>query len=66
MKNDAWAPTERSTAPLGNTSMKPSVLERGISENAARKLQDLSPDATRALREMIERKRRQMVTLANN
>jgi hypothetical protein len=36
---------------------KPSVLERGIGENAARKLKDITPDATRALRDMVERKR---------
>jgi hypothetical protein len=56
---DNEAPTEQSTRPLGNTSMKPSVLERGIGENAAAKLRQINPDATRALREMIERKEQQ-------
>ena len=54
---DNEAPTEASTRPEGNTSMRPSVFERGIGENAAAKMQQINPDATRALREMIERKR---------
>jgi hypothetical protein len=51
------APTEHSTRPLGNTPMNPSALERGIGENVAAKMKDINPDATRALREMLERKR---------
>jgi hypothetical protein len=42
-------------AVVGQT--KPSVQERGIGENVAAKMKDITPDATRAVREMIERKR---------
>jgi hypothetical protein len=57
MNDNSKAPT--STSPMGNTSMKPSVLERGIGENAAAKMRQLNPDATRALRDAIERKQQQ-------
>jgi hypothetical protein len=56
MNENNKAPTEASTRPLGNTSMKPSVLERGIGENIAAKMKQLNPEATRALRDMIKRK----------
>ena len=51
------SPTEQSTRPEGNTSMQPSVLERGIGANVAAKMKEINPDATRALRDMLERKR---------
>jgi hypothetical protein len=57
MTESNQAPTEYSTRPEGNTSMRPSVLERGIGENVAAKMRQINPDATRAVRDMIERKR---------
>ena len=59
MSENSKAPTEASTRPLGNTSIKPSVLERGIGENIAAKLKEINPDAMRPLRPLLERKRQQ-------
>jgi hypothetical protein len=53
------APTKYSTRPLGNTSIKPSVLEYGIGANVAAKMKQVNPDATRALRDMLDRKQQQ-------
>ena len=50
-------PTEHTTRPLGNTSIKPSVLERGIGENVAAKLRDDHPEQHRRMREHLARKR---------
>jgi hypothetical protein len=54
MNENSKAPT--STSPMGNTEIKPSVLERGIGENAAAKLRDF-PDANRRVKEHLARKR---------
>jgi hypothetical protein len=60
MNEEAKSPSEITTRPLGNTSIKPSVLERDIGETVAAKMrQDINPDAWRAIDEMLERKRRQ-------
>jgi hypothetical protein len=37
-------PTDASSRPLGNTTVKPSVLERGIDENVAAKLRADHPE----------------------
>ena len=55
--NGAKAPTEASTRPLGNTSMKPSVLERGIGENVAAKLSADHPEQSKRVDRHVERKR---------
>jgi hypothetical protein len=57
MSEEAKSPSAQTTRPEGNTGMKPSALERGIGENVAAKMKQHNPDATRAVREMIERKR---------
>jgi hypothetical protein len=57
MNEEAKSPSAMTTRPLGNTSIRPSVLERFVGENVAAKMKDITPDATRALREMLERKR---------
>ena len=51
------SPSEQSTRPEGNTSTRPSVLERGIGANVAAKMRELNPPATKAVRDMVERKR---------
>jgi hypothetical protein len=50
-------PSERTTRPEGNTSMKPSVLERGIGENVAAKLRADHPEQHKRVREHLQRKR---------
>jgi hypothetical protein len=55
MNENSKAPT--STTPMGNTSMKPSVLERGIGENAAAKLREHHPEQHKRMREHLQRKR---------
>jgi hypothetical protein len=57
MNEEAKSPSAMTTRPLGNTAIRPSVLERGIGENVAAHMKNITPDATRALREMLERKR---------
>jgi hypothetical protein len=44
-------------AVVGRTN--PSVLERDIGKTVAAKMKDINPDATRALRDAIDRKRKQ-------
>jgi hypothetical protein len=56
---NAKSPSEITTRPLGNTSIKPSVLERDIGENVAAKIRQINPDARRAVDEMIARKEQQ-------
>jgi hypothetical protein len=51
------SPSEITTRPLGNTGIQPTPLARTINANASAKLKDFTPDATRAVREMLERKR---------
>jgi hypothetical protein len=51
------SPTEHSTRPEGNTSIKPSVLERGIGENVAAKLREHHPEQHKRMREHLARKR---------
>ena len=46
------------TRPEGNTAMRPSALERGIGENAAKKLRDF-PDANRRVKEHLAKKKTQ-------
>jgi hypothetical protein len=55
-RDNSKAPTAASTNPLGNTGMKPSVLERGIGENVAAKLKDF-PDQRRKINELVARKK---------
>ena len=57
MSESNKSPTERSTRPLGNTEPPPTALARIIGPHAAAKMKHHTPDATRAVREMIERKR---------
>jgi hypothetical protein len=57
MNESNQAPTAASTSPLGNTDPPPTPLDRIIGANAAAKLRQINPDATRAVRDMIERKR---------
>jgi hypothetical protein len=58
MTNHSPAPAAASTNPMGNTSPeRPDPLARIINVNASAKLRQLNPDATRAVRDMIERKR---------
>ena len=52
-------PTERSTRPEGNTSMKPSALERGIGENVAAKLREHHPEQNARIREHLAKKKSQ-------
>ena len=56
MSENSKAPTEASTRPLGNTSMKPSALERGVGENVAAKLRAHHPEQNRRVREHLHRK----------
>jgi hypothetical protein len=51
------APTAASTRPLGNTEPPPTPLARFIGPHAAAKMKHHNPDAVRAVRDMIERKR---------
>jgi len=51
------APTDASTRPEGNTSMRPSVQERGIGENVAAKLREHHPEQNKRMREHLARKR---------
>jgi hypothetical protein len=53
---DNEAPTEASTRPEGNTSMRPSVLERGIGSNVAAKLREHHPEQNKRIREHLARK----------
>ena len=57
MSESNKSPTERSTRPLGNTEPPPTALARIIGPHAAAKMKQHNPDATRAVRDMIERKR---------
>jgi hypothetical protein len=52
------APTSASTSPLGNSEPQPTPLARIIGPNVTAHMKNITPDATRAVREMIERKRR--------
>ena len=59
MSEDNKSPTEQSTRPLGNTDMRPGVLERGgISSLARAKMRDINPDATKAVRDTLSRQQR--------
>ena len=58
-ETDNKSPSAMTTRPLGNTSMRPSVLERIIGANAAAKLRQINPDARRAVDDMIARKEQQ-------
>jgi hypothetical protein len=57
MSENSKAPTEASTRPLGNSEPQATPLARIIGPHAAAKMKQHNPDATRAVREMIERKR---------
>ena len=57
MSESNKSPTEHSTRPLGNTDPPPTPLDRIIGANVAAKMRQINPDATRAVRDMIERKR---------
>jgi hypothetical protein len=57
MSENSKTPTDASTSPLGNSEPAPTPLARGIGPNAAAKLKHHNPDATRAVRGVIERKR---------
>jgi hypothetical protein len=50
-------PSEQTTRPDGNSSMKPSQLERGIGANAAEKLRRDHPDQNRRIADVVARKR---------
>jgi hypothetical protein len=58
VNEEAKSPSAMTTRPLGNTAIPPSVLERFVGENVAAHMKNITPEATRAVREMIERKRR--------
>jgi hypothetical protein len=51
------SPSQMTTRPEGNTSMRPSVLERGIGENAAANLRQDHPEQHRRMRDHLARKR---------
>jgi hypothetical protein len=56
--NENKAPTSASTSPLGNSEPQPTPLARGgIGPHGAAKLKTLNSDATRALRDALERQR---------
>jgi hypothetical protein len=57
LETDNKSPSEHSTRPLGNTNMRPSVLERGIGENVAAKLRQHHPEQHKRMREHLARKR---------
>jgi hypothetical protein len=48
-----------STTPLGNTEIKPPVLERGIGENVAAKLREHHPEQNKRVREHLAKKKSQ-------
>jgi hypothetical protein len=56
--SESKAPTAASTRPLGNSEPQPDPLARGINVNANAKLRQLNRDATKNVRDMIDRKRR--------
>jgi len=58
MNESNKAPTDASTRPLGNSEPPPTPLARIIGPHAAAKMKHHNPDATRAVRDMIDRKRR--------
>jgi len=55
--SESKAPTSASTSPLGNSEPQATPLATIIGPNAAAKMKQHNPDATRAVCEMIERKR---------
>jgi hypothetical protein len=58
MRENNKSPTEHSTRPLGNSEPQPTPLARGgIGPHARAKLRDINPDATRAVRDALERQR---------
>jgi hypothetical protein len=57
--NESKAPTSASTSPLGNSEPQPTPLARIIGPHAAAKMKQHNPDATKALRDAIDRKRQQ-------
>jgi hypothetical protein len=58
MTENSKAPTDASTRLLGNSERQPTPLARGgIGPHGAAKLKILNPDATRALRDALERQR---------
>jgi hypothetical protein len=57
MTENSKAPT--STSPLGNTAMRPSVLERGIGENVAAKLRRNHPEQHKRVGEVLAKKKSQ-------
>jgi hypothetical protein len=56
-ETDNKSPSARTTKPLSNTRPPPTPLDRIIGANAAAKMKHHNPDAVRAVRDMIERKR---------
>jgi hypothetical protein len=54
---DSKSPSAMTTRREGNTSMKPSALERGIGENVAAKLREHHPEQNKRMREHLARKR---------
>jgi hypothetical protein len=58
MSESSKAPTSASTSPLGNSrDVYPTPLARTINVNTSAKQKNFTPNATRAVREMLERKR---------
>jgi hypothetical protein len=57
MSETSKAPTSASTSPLGNTGIKPSVLEHGIGKNVAAKLREHHPEQDKRMRAHLTRKR---------
>jgi hypothetical protein len=57
MNKSNQAPTSLSTSPLGNSEPQATPLARIIGPHAAAKMKHHNPDAVRAVRDMIERKR---------
>ena len=56
MSEEAKSPSAMTTRPEGNTSIKPSVLERGIGENVAAKLRESFSDQHKRMREHLAKK----------
>jgi hypothetical protein len=54
---DNKSPSHQTTRPLGNSDPQPDPLARGINANAAAKMARYNPDAVRAVRGVVERKR---------
>jgi hypothetical protein len=58
-ETDDKSPTHRTTRPLGNSDPQPDPRARGINANAAAKLWQFNSDATKNVRDVIDRKQQQ-------